>query len=219
MTMSSERSKEGTSRGSESIEQSDNSFDWEKPIQAIRENIVDAKSSTVYPRPVGLKEKRLNLSVNMISLAKASLKVVTEEPQIWTGQWRFMGLIDPFWRKENQFYTILYYLLQFSWQSFRFDVVPSSLVFLAVLAHSHLDKRCTSKEFLEWPVAQNSKRTWSITGVCLSLLQTFAGALQEKIIRAPFSRKLSQTTVNPRIRAPPPPLPQFCGWVLRQQWI
>ena len=36
-----------------------------RPVDAIKEGIVDAKSSTFYSRPVGKKEKRLDSSVNM----------------------------------------------------------------------------------------------------------------------------------------------------------
>ena len=36
-----------------------------KPIDAIKEKVVDAKSSTSYSRPVGLKEKRLDYSKNV----------------------------------------------------------------------------------------------------------------------------------------------------------
>ena len=36
-----------------------------KPVDAIREKAVDAKSTTGYSRPLGLKEKRLNSSVNV----------------------------------------------------------------------------------------------------------------------------------------------------------
>ena len=36
-----------------------------RPVDAIKEGIVDAKSSTFYSRPVGKKEKRLDSSVNV----------------------------------------------------------------------------------------------------------------------------------------------------------
>lgn len=36
-----------------------------KPFDAIKEKAVDAKSSTPYSRPVGLKEQRLDSSVNV----------------------------------------------------------------------------------------------------------------------------------------------------------
>ena len=36
-----------------------------KPVGAIKEKVVDAKLSTTYSRPVGLKEKRLDYSVNV----------------------------------------------------------------------------------------------------------------------------------------------------------
>ena len=35
-----------------------------KPVDAIKEKIIDVKSSTIYSRPVALKEKRLNASKN-----------------------------------------------------------------------------------------------------------------------------------------------------------
>ena len=42
------------------------SFDSKKPVDAMRKKVVDAKSSTSYStRPDGLKEKRLNSSVNV----------------------------------------------------------------------------------------------------------------------------------------------------------
>ena len=36
-----------------------------KPIDSIKEKVVDAKSSTTYSRPVGLKEERLESSKNV----------------------------------------------------------------------------------------------------------------------------------------------------------
>ena len=36
-----------------------------KPFDAIKEKAVDAKSSTTYSRPVGLKEKRLDSLLNV----------------------------------------------------------------------------------------------------------------------------------------------------------
>ena len=36
-----------------------------KPVDAVRENVIGAKSSTTYSRVVGLKEKRLDVSVNV----------------------------------------------------------------------------------------------------------------------------------------------------------
>ena len=39
-----------------------------KPVDAIKEKVTDAKSSTTYSRPVGPKEKRLHSSKNVISL-------------------------------------------------------------------------------------------------------------------------------------------------------
>ena len=43
----------------------------EKPIDAIKDKSVDAKSSTTYSRPVSLEEKRLNYSKNVRHLYAA----------------------------------------------------------------------------------------------------------------------------------------------------
>ena len=36
-----------------------------RPVDAIKEKAINAKSSTLYSRPVGIKEKRLDSSVNV----------------------------------------------------------------------------------------------------------------------------------------------------------
>ena len=36
-----------------------------RPVDAIKEKVINAKSSTFYSRPVGKKEKRLDSSVNV----------------------------------------------------------------------------------------------------------------------------------------------------------
>ena len=58
----------------------------EKPIDAIKDKSVDAKSSTTYSRPVGLEEKRLNYSKNVRHLYAAG--------ELEGGQTR---ALDPIW--------------------------------------------------------------------------------------------------------------------------
>ena len=67
-----------------------------KPVDAIKEKVVDAKPSTTYSRPVGLKEKRLDYSVNVRYLLapgeleggqrRATACVVSESFLIFQGQ-------------------------------------------------------------------------------------------------------------------------------------
>ena len=79
-----------------------------KPVNAIKEKVVNAKSSTIYSRPVGLKEKKLDYSVNLRYLLAAG--------ELEGGQKR---ATDPIWSlkdfnteksivKENE--PVLYYL-------------------------------------------------------------------------------------------------------------
>ena len=61
-----------------------------KPIDVIKDKSIDAKSSTSYSTPVGLKEKRLDSSMNVRYLyTPGELKVIREERLIQYGQWRF----------------------------------------------------------------------------------------------------------------------------------
>ena len=65
---SSERNREWAKRLSEVGKTLNN---WvtrltdKRPVDAIRERVVYAKSSTLYSRPVGSKEKRIDSSVNV----------------------------------------------------------------------------------------------------------------------------------------------------------
>ena len=66
------------------------------------------KNASAHSRPVGLKEKRPDSSVNVRCLysdgeLKGGKKKATDPN--WT-HWKFIRLIDPLWRKENRFYTI-----------------------------------------------------------------------------------------------------------------
>ena len=55
-------------------------------VDAIKEKVVDAKSSTTYSRPVGMKKKRLDSSKSVdISVLLVSWKVVKENEQIQSG--------------------------------------------------------------------------------------------------------------------------------------
>ena len=65
---SSERSREWVKRLPEVVKALNNEvtrLTGKKPVDAIRESAVGAKSSTTYSRVVGLKEKRLDASVNV----------------------------------------------------------------------------------------------------------------------------------------------------------
>ena len=71
---SSERSREWVKRLPEVVKALNNEvtrFTGKKPVDAIRESAVGAKSSTTYSRVVGLKEKRLDASVNVRYLFSA----------------------------------------------------------------------------------------------------------------------------------------------------
>ncbi|PFX13674.1 putative uncharacterized transposon-derived protein F54H12.3 [Stylophora pistillata] len=79
-----------------------------KPIDAIKEKVVDAKSSTSYSRPVGLKEKRLDYSKNV--------RYLYAPGELEGGQRR---ATDPIWSLKvfniekafvNEKETVLYYL-------------------------------------------------------------------------------------------------------------
>ena len=87
---SSERSREWVKRLPEVVKALNNEvtrLTGKKPVDAIRESVVGAKSSTTYSRVVGLKEKRLDASVNVRYLFSAEVerKVERREPPIQTG--------------------------------------------------------------------------------------------------------------------------------------
>ena len=65
---SSERNREWVKRLPEVVGALNNEvtrLTGRKPVDAIRDGVVDAKSATRYSRPIGLKEKQLDYSVNM----------------------------------------------------------------------------------------------------------------------------------------------------------
>ena len=65
---SGERSREWVKRLPEVVEalNSENTLlTVKRPVDSIKEKVINAKSSTFYSRPVGKKEKRLNSSVNV----------------------------------------------------------------------------------------------------------------------------------------------------------
>ena len=73
---SSERSREWVKRLPEVVKALNNEvtrLTGKKPVDAIRESVVGAKSSTTYSRVVGLKEKRLAASVNVRYLYAAEI--------------------------------------------------------------------------------------------------------------------------------------------------
>ena len=87
---SSERSREWVKRLPEVVKVLNNEvtrLTGKKPVGAIIESAVGAKSSTTYSRVVGLKEKRLDASVNVRYLFSAEVerKVERREPPIQTG--------------------------------------------------------------------------------------------------------------------------------------
>ena len=76
-------------------------------VDAIKEKVVDAKSSTTYSRPVGMKKKRLDSSKSVdISVLLVSWKVVKENEQIQSGLWRSSISIENLLIKESQFSTV-----------------------------------------------------------------------------------------------------------------
>ena len=65
---SGERSREWVKRLQEVVEalnSEKNRLTGKRPVDAIKEKVINAKSSTFYSRPVGKKEKRLDSSVNV----------------------------------------------------------------------------------------------------------------------------------------------------------
>ena len=86
---SGERSREWVSRLPEvisALNREKTRLTEKRPVDAIKEKTINAKSSTFFNRPVGKNEKRLDSSVNVRYLfAPVSLKAEGDEPLIRIG--------------------------------------------------------------------------------------------------------------------------------------
>ena len=81
---------------------------WKRPVDAIRERAVDAESSTRYSRAVGLKEKRLDSSVNVRYLYSNG-ELEREKKRAMDPNWSLrVYMIDRSMVKEGE--LVLYYL-------------------------------------------------------------------------------------------------------------
>ena len=115
-----------------------------KPVDAIKDKSVDAKSSTTYLRPVGLKEKSLDGSKNVRYLyvtgeLEGGQRRATDP--VWSPVWSSISK-NHLWIKVSLYSTI--------WKMDQ-SVVSSEKSFRLV----HLELSCLLKEFIDLKIKKN----------------------------------------------------------------